>query len=546
MPKKYLAQNLLPRIFNSVITRLLCIALCIVIIGAVLRYQVLSDFLRQDLSSVAEQQQLALATYVARDIDGKIISRQVLLDRLAASLPLALLNQPDALRTWLKERFVYQTLFSSGFYVIDLRGKSLADYPLLPERATSDYSQRDYFKGAMTGASFIGRPVIGRIAKVPVLPMSVPVKNAEGEVQAVFVGATVLAGNGFLDSLLQSRADNIATGFLLLSPRDQLFVASSQRQTMLAPLATPSGDVMLDRAMAGFRGTGLANDADGVEQVSAMVSVPSAGWVLVSRLPANIAFATIGRLQQFLMKNASVAIFFFMLLAGGGLYFVLRHLFRAADYADRMSRGEMPLEPLPIQREDEVGHLIAAFNRLLAKLNEKQDELKRLAHNDTLTGLPNRVHLSERLPHLLALSRLDGSQVGLLFMDLDGFKDINDTMGHEAGDEVLRQVAMRFNEAVNEADTLARIGGDEFILLLRELGSNAELVAGTVAARCIAALERPFCIFGKNCKVGVSIGIAISDGANSSDELLLAADRVMYQAKKMGRGRYVTHTLELD
>lgn len=546
MPKKYLAQNLLPRIFNSVITRLLCVALCIVIAGSVLRYHVLSDFLREDLGIVAQEQQLALATYVARDIDGKVIARQVLLDRIAASLPLPLLSQPEALRAWLKERFVYQTLFSSGFYVIDPHGASLADYPLLPERASSDYSQRDYFKGAMDGSSYIGRPVIGRIAKVPVLPMSVPVKNADGDVMAVLVGATVLSGHGFLDSLLQSRTDNIATGFLLVSPRDHMFVASSQRQTMLAPLTTPSADLMLDRAMAGFRGTGIANDAEGVEQVSAMVSVPSAGWVVVSRMPASLAFATIGRLHQFLLKNAAIAITFFMLLACAGLYFVLRHLFRAADYADRMSRGEIPLEPLPIQRGDEVGHLISAFNRLLFKLNENQDELKRLAHSDTLTGLPNRVHLSERLPHLLALSRLDGSQVGLLFMDLDGFKDINDTMGHEAGDEVLRQVAVRFNEAVREADTLARIGGDEFILLLRELGSNAELVAGTVAARCIASLERPFCIFGKDCQVGVSIGIAISDGANSSDELLLAADRVMYQAKKMGRGRYVTHTFEMN
>jgi len=546
MPKKYLAQHLLPRIFNSVITRLLCVALCIVIIGSFLRYRVLSDFLRQDLGAVAEQQQLALATYVARDIDGKIIARQVLLDRIAASLPQNLLSQPDALRAWLKERFVYQTLFSSGFYLIDPRGASIADYPVLAERGSSDYSQRDYFKGAMTGSSFIGRPVIGRIARVPVLPMSVPVKSADGEVLAVLVGATVLAGNGFLDSLLQSRADNIATGFLLVSPRDQLIVASSQRQAMLAPLTASGADVMIDRAIAGFRGTGIAHDAEGVEQVSAMVSVPSAGWVVVSRMPASIAFATIGRLQHFLLKNAGVVISFFMLLACCGLYFVLRHLFRAADYADRMSRGEIALESLPVQRQDEVGHLISAFNRLLCKLNEKQDELKRLAHSDTLTGLPNRVHLSERLPHLLALSRQDGSQVGLLFMDLDGFKDINDTMGHEAGDEVLRQVAARFNEAVREADTLARIGGDEFILLLRELGSNAELVAGAVAARCIAALERPFCIFGKNCRVGVSIGIAISDGSNSADELLLAADRVMYQAKKMGRGRYVTHTLELN
>jgi diguanylate cyclase (GGDEF)-like protein len=545
MPNKYLAQKPLPRIFNSVITRLLCVALGIVILGSFLRYYVLSDFLRQDLGTVAEQQQLALATYVARDIDGKIISRQVLLDRIAASLPLNLLSQPEALRAWLKERFVYQTLFSSGLYVIGMDGKNLADYPIYPERERTDFSQRDYFKSALSGSSYIGRPRVGTYAKVPILPIAVPIKNANGDVMAVLVGSTILSGHGFLDSLLQSRGDNVATGFMLVSPRDQLFVASSQTQSMLSPLTTPGADPMLDQAMKGFRGVGIAMDDQGVEQVSAMVSVPSAGWLVVSRMPTSIAFATIGRLQHFLIKNATIATSFFMLLACAGLYFVLGHLFRAAECADRMSRGEIPLEPLPVHREDEVGHLISAFNRLLLKLDENQDELKRLAHTDTLTGLPNRVHLSERLPYLLAQARANGSQVGLLFMDLDGFKDINDSMGHEAGDEVLREVAARFNDAVREADTLARIGGDEFILLLSGLGSNAELVAGTVAARCIASLEQPFCLFNKHCRLGVSIGIAISDGANTSDELLLAADRVMYQAKKMGRGRYVTHTLEM-
>jgi diguanylate cyclase (GGDEF)-like protein len=223
---------------------------------------------------------------------------------------------------------------------------------------------------------------------------------------------------------------------------------------------------------------------------------------------------------------------------------VFRHLFRAAEHADRMTLGELPLEPLPVVRNDEVGHLIAAFNRLLVKLNGNQAELARIAHHDTLTGLPNRALLSDRLQQLLAQAQRKKTRVGLLFLDLDGFKHINDTLGHKAGDEVLRKVASRFAKIVREADTLARVGGDEFVLLLSDLADNASEAASIVAMKCINALQNPFSISGTTCGVGVSIGIALGSGSSSADALLMTADHAMYDAKKAGRGQYVIRDLQ--
>lgn len=527
------------RTFNSVFTRQLMLGLCLVIFGIAAIYYTLAQFLREDMSTVVKAQQLALATYVARDIDNKIVQRQALLNSLAASLPPELMDKPEALRAWLKERFEYQPLFSVGLFVANAHGIPIADYPVWPERISISYADRDYFQAAMAGRSTVGSPVVGRAAREPVLPISAPIKNRDGTVNGVLVGVTAFSTPGFLDTLMYSRIGETTGGFLLISPKDKLFLAASQPDMVLKSTPPPGVNALHDKAMAGYRGTGITVNAKGVEEVSAMVTVPSTDWFVVARLPSREAFVTVARTKAFLIKSAVAIILLFAVLSSIGLYFMFRPLFVAAARADRMTQGDLPLEPLPVARDDEVGHLISAFNRLLHKLNENRAELAYLAHHDGLTGLPNRVLLSDRLQQLLAQAQRRNTRVGLLFMDLDGFKDINDSLGHEAGDEVLRQVAQRLGKIVRDADSLARVGGDEFVLLLSDLGDNAETAAGIVADKCIAAIKAPFMLSGKPCALGVSIGIALGDGGSSADTLLLSADHAMYDAKKSGRGRYV-------
>jgi diguanylate cyclase (GGDEF)-like protein len=526
------------RLPHSIVVRLIALGLGIVLCGTAVRYVALTHFLREDLGTVVAAQQLALATYVARDVDYKISQRRLLLERLAAALPADLLGQPARLDAWLAERHELQPLFSYGLFVVDSRGRVLADFPKRLERATIDYSDRDYIQAALAGDSFIGRAVLGQVAKVPVLPMSAPVKNARGEVRAVLVGVTELAAPGFLDLLLHSRIGETG-GFLLVSPRDHLFVAATRPELVLRSTPPVGANLLHDRAMAGFRGTGVTRNAQGVEDVSAIVAVPSAGWFVVARLPTAEAFVTVDRTQRYLIRNAALGMLGFLLLLAVGLYFVFRPLFRAADHADRMTLGEAPLEPLPVARNDEVGHLTSAFNRLLRKLTDTQTELARIAHHDSLTGLPNRVLLADRLTQALAQARRKGARLALLFLDLDGFKPINDTLGHDAGDEALRQVAQRLGGIVRQADTLARIGGDEFILLICDLDDSAEAAACTVAAKCISAMAAPFPLSGESCALGVSIGVVLSHGDDAPEALLLAADQAMYQAKDAGRGCYV-------
>ena len=156
------------------------------------------------------------------------------------------------------------------------------------------------------------------------------------------------------------------------------------------------------------------------------------------------------------------------------------------------------------------------------------------ALHDTLTGLPNRALLLDRLEHALARAVRGGSEVAVLFLDLDRFKTVNDSLGHAAGDQLLCTVAQRISTCMRAADTAARLGGDEFAVLLEDLVSTNEAVR--VAERIIAELEAPIEVAGREVFVGASIGVAT--GSYGANDLLRHADVAMYRAKAQGKGRY--------
>ncbi|MEA2424703.1 MAG: hypothetical protein QOH13_1113, partial [Thermoleophilaceae bacterium] len=157
------------------------------------------------------------------------------------------------------------------------------------------------------------------------------------------------------------------------------------------------------------------------------------------------------------------------------------------------------------------------------------------AFHDSLTGLPNRALFLDRLEHALARSRRSGSPIAVLFMDLDAFKNVNDSLGHAAGDELLVLVAGRLRRWLRPSDTAARFGGDEFAVLLEDLDGPS--AAPRVADRILESLREPFAIQGQEVRVGGSVGIATSS-TPGSDDLLRNADLAMYRAKGLGKGRH--------
>jgi diguanylate cyclase (GGDEF)-like protein/PAS domain S-box-containing protein len=177
---------------------------------------------------------------------------------------------------------------------------------------------------------------------------------------------------------------------------------------------------------------------------------------------------------------------------------------------------------------------ITLSSKLEARLLEKQQHLDHLAHHDQLTDLPNRLYLAAHLPYTIEDARRTNRMVAILFLDLDRFKHINDSRGHETGDELLKAVAQRLREATRSEDIVVRMGGDEFIIVMKDL-QKFELVNETTE-RITEVLSRPFDVNGRSLDTTVSIGVSLfpRDGEDMG-ELLRHSDTAMYQAKDRGR-----------
>lgn len=174
------------------------------------------------------------------------------------------------------------------------------------------------------------------------------------------------------------------------------------------------------------------------------------------------------------------------------------------------------------------------LNQQIRERELRETELQHLATHDRLTNLPNRVLFLDRLEHAIAGAARSASELAVMFIDLDKFKDINDTYGHDVGDELLREVGHRLKQCSREADTVARLGGDEFVCLIEDYGDRADLIELT--ERIVARLREPISISGRDYEISCSIGISLCPrDSDDSDMLIRQADLAMYNAKKVRR-----------
>lgn len=197
--------------------------------------------------------------------------------------------------------------------------------------------------------------------------------------------------------------------------------------------------------------------------------------------------------------------------------------------------------------EDLPGHPGVVVGSILdiTACKEAEAELSYQANHDALTGLPNRKAFHQRLDQTLAGAKRSGRPVAVVFLDLDGFKSVNDTVGHAGGDALLRQAAVRLRHCLRDGDMVARLGGDEFTLILTGCGSREAVIR--VADRISMEMQQPFAIDGRRLVVGASMGIALfPEHGETSNELLQRADTALYRAKVAGRSCYRLYDPAMD
>ncbi|MEW6645945.1 MAG: EAL domain-containing protein [Pseudomonadota bacterium] len=215
---------------------------------------------------------------------------------------------------------------------------------------------------------------------------------------------------------------------------------------------------------------------------------------------------------------------------------------------NRRKGGQIFAEHLSVStvRDDlgKITHYVGVFSDITT-LKRTEQRLEQMAYYDSLTNLPNRTLFTERLQQALIKRKREPSPLGVMFIDLDRFKTINDTLGHEAGDQLLQYVAKQLQDCLREQDTVARLGGDEFIVLLEKPGDERHVVH--IAERMLKALAIPFQFGGQEVFSGASIGIAMfPDDGIDFETLLKNADTAMYRAKNTGRNNYVFYQAEMN
>lgn len=205
---------------------------------------------------------------------------------------------------------------------------------------------------------------------------------------------------------------------------------------------------------------------------------------------------------------------------------------------NRRKSGDVYPEWLTINRVDDaegrIEHFVSVFSDI-TDIKNAQRKAEYLAAHDVLTGLPNRTLFHDRLRHALAQARRKKERLALMFIDLDNFKDINDTLGHDIGDDLLRQAAERLQQVMRDVDTVARLGGDEFTAILSDCDAEA---AGRIARRIVDELAASFSVQERQLFVSASVGVAFfPEDGQDSNSLVKAADTAMYRAKELGRNR---------
>lgn len=327
---------------------------------------------------------------------------------------------------------------------------------------------------------------------------------------------------------------------------DKLYLSSSvdvgerQRLTMsvyISNTVLPAIEKIINTSMQVQRHNASANATGNEQSVqNAIYSVPLATMediVIVSVPRAVENFASLLESQNTKLKLLLAASLGVLLLMGYALAYELTKPLKALTQAAKKMKAGDYTEAVQVQQRDEIGQLAATIDHMRKRVAHREEKIRKLAYADPLTGLPNRALFDDRLNRAVSTGQRIDSPFSVLILDMDRFKYINDVLGHEAGDYVLKEVSTRLESALRESDTVARLGGDEFALLLL---SNSDDDIISAVNKIVEVFEEPVTLNNQPIDIGCSIGIAkFPEHGQNASILLRRADIAMYSAKRFSK-----------
>ena len=334
-----------------------------------------SWMLQSDMKRLLGEQQGATASYAASEVEGKLFNRIKALEMIAQAVDASMVSNPQELQRSLDQNSLLHAIFNAGVIGFNKDGNAFVSSPNIEGRVGVNYLDRDYLIGALQkGYPTIGQPVFGRALISPVFVIAVPVFDADGQIIAALAGVTNLNAPNFLDRIGDSRYGRTG-GFSIIDGKTRLVVTATDKSNIMQALPNPGVDPVLDRLIKG-EGTEIFKNAIGEVVLVTSRPIPLAGWFLSVRLPIEEAFAPIEEMKRNMMWATLILTVVAGLMTWWALHRQLKPLSETSKTLADLAKSDEPLRPLPLSSSDEIGQVIAGFNRLLSSLAENDSALR--------------------------------------------------------------------------------------------------------------------------------------------------------------------------
>jgi diguanylate cyclase (GGDEF)-like protein len=503
----------------------IAVSLLVIVLMACSAFLIISRFDRRFKENFAVQH-YALINEMARDTDEALKdARQAIIASASTIPPAAGKNRPIAQQV-LDRRRGLRDLFDDGIFLFSPSGKLIAEAPNL-HRRSSDFSRQDYLRKTIeTARPYISKPYVSaQPHHHPAVMFTAPVFGGDGNVIAVLAGGIDIARDNFLGERARTKVGT--NGYIYIFDTDRTIIMHPDRSSILKQDESSGSNRAFEKAISGFDGTEETVNSRGEHALTSFRHLKTANWILAANYPINEAYAPIREATRYSIIATVAGVALSVWIVWMAMKVLTAPLLRLTGHMGSVAENNGTAKEVRIDTGDEIGELAAAFNIMVRNLDRRLDELQHMGTHDLLTGLYNRAFFNGELERL---TRGRQFPVSIIKAEVNGLKAVNDTLGQEAGDALLRGAARILLASFRAEDIVARVGDDEFAVLLPETHGRA----ATEVVKRIRKCQKEANAAAGECAVSLSLGAATAEsGEDVTRAMKLCSERM--RRKKFAR-----------